>query len=99
MMMTMKEKKMMYLFACSDYRNTVTRLKWVSSLTVDPKAARRMFELARKMETEVDESWYSSFFYNFRMEMEEYYRLKRSMRAIEDYTEYEEEMYDKADEA
>ena len=30
-------------------------------LTVDPEAKRRMLGLARKVETEVDESWYEDF--------------------------------------
>lgn len=54
MKLTMKEKKLLNTYGCPDYHNTVTRLKWVTALTIDPEARCRMLGLARKMETEVD---------------------------------------------
>ena len=83
MTLSMKEKKILYAFACPSHHNTVTRLKWLTALTVDPEAKRRMLGLARKMETEVDESWYEAFYHHLRMEMDEYRRLKRSLRVAE----------------
>ena len=65
------------------HHNTVSRLKWLTALTVDPEAKRRMLGLARKVETEVDESWYEDFYHHLRMEMDEYRRLKRSLRVLE----------------
>ena len=59
MKLSMKEKKVLYAFACPNHHNTVTRLKWLTALTVDPQAKHRMLELARKMETEMAERWYS----------------------------------------
>ena len=53
MKLSMKEKKVLYAFACPNHHNTVTRLKWLTALTVDPQAKHRMLELARKMETEL----------------------------------------------
>ena len=44
------------------------------------EAKRRMLGLARKME----------------MEMDEYRRLKRSLRVLKSYTDYEEDLYDEA---
>ena len=38
MKLSMKEKKVLYAFACSNHHNTVTRLKWLTALTVDPQA-------------------------------------------------------------
>ena len=67
----------------------MTRLKWLTALTVDPEAKRRMLGLARKVETEVEESWYE-------MEMDEYRRLKRSLRVLKSYTDYEEDLYEEA---
>ena len=55
MKLSMKEKKILYAFACPSHDNMVARLKWLTALTVDPEAKRWMLELARKMETEVDE--------------------------------------------
>ena len=83
-------------FRLSSHHNTVTRLKWLTALTVDPEAKRRMLGLARKMETEVDESWYEAFYHHLRMEMDEYRRLKRSLRVLKSYTDYEEDLYDEA---
>ncbi len=81
---------------CPSHHNTVTRLKWLTALTVDPEAKRRMLGLARKVETEVDESWYEAFYHHLRMEMDEYRRLKRSLRVLKSYTDYEEDLYEEA---
>ena len=80
MKLSMKEKKILYAFVCPSHHNTVTRLKWLTALTVDPEAKRRMLGLARKMETEMDE----------------YRRLKRSLRVLKSYTDYEEDLYEEA---
>ena len=52
MKLSMKEKKILYAYGCPSHHNTVTRLKWLTALTVDPEAKRRMLGLARKVETE-----------------------------------------------
>lgn len=77
MKLSTKEKEMLYAFACPNHHNTVTRL---TALTVDPEAKRWMLELARKMETEVDESRHEAFYHWLRRELDEY-RLKRSLHA------------------
>ncbi len=77
MKLSMKEKKVLYVFACPNHHNTVTRLKWLTALTVDPQAKHRMLELARKMETEMEESWYTGFYHQLRAEMDEYYRYQQ----------------------
>ena len=46
--------------------------------------------------TEVDESWYEDFYHHLRMEMDEYRRLKRSLRVLKSYTDYEEDLYEEA---
>ena len=100
MKLSMKEKKVLYAFACPNHHNTVTRLKWLTALTVDPQAKHRMLELARKMETEMAESWYTGFYHQLRAElraeMDEYYCAKRRMRLVKENTEYEEALYEEA---
>ena len=96
MKLSMKEKKILYAFACPSDDNTVARLKWLTALTVDPEAKRRMLELARKMETEIAESWYTGFYHQLRAEMDEYYRAKRRLRLLKENTDYEEDLYDEA---
>ena len=96
MTLSMKEKKILYAYGCPSHHNTVTRLKWLTALTVDPEAKRRMLGLARKVETEVGESWYEDFYHHLRMEMDEYRRLKRSLRVLKSYTDYEEDLYEEA---
>ena len=51
MKLNMKEKKILYAYACPSHHNTVTRLKWLTALTVDPEAKSQMLHLARKIET------------------------------------------------
>ena len=46
MTLSMKEKKILYAYGCPSHHNTVTRLKWLTALTVDPEAKRRMLGLA-----------------------------------------------------
>ena len=38
MTLSMKEKKILYAYGCPSHHNTVTRLKWLTALTVDPEA-------------------------------------------------------------
>lgn len=96
MKLNMKEKKVLYCYGCPNYNNTVTRLKWLTSLTVDPEARRWILELARKMEVEIDESRYETFYHHLRMEMAEYYQLKCRLRILKNKIDYEEDMYDEA---
>ena len=69
MKLNMKEKKILYAYACPSHHNTVTRLKWLTALTVDPEAKGQMLHLTRKIETETDESWYDSFYHCLRMDL------------------------------
>lgn len=94
MKLNMKEKKILYAYACPSHHNTVTRLKWMTALTVDPEAKSQMLHLARKIETE--ERWYEAFYHHLRMEMDEYRRIRRSLRALKANTDYEEELYGEA---
>ena len=92
MKLNMKEKKILYAYACPSHHNTVTRLKWLTALTVDPEAKSQMLHLARKIETETEteERWYEAFYHHLRMEMDEYRRIRRSLRALKANTDYEE---------
>lgn len=66
----------------------------MTALTVDPEAKSQMLHLARKIETE--ERWYEAFYHHLRMEMDEYRRIRRSLRALKANTDYEEELYEEA---
>ena len=48
MTLSMKEKKILYAYGCLSHHNTVTRLKWLTALTVDPEAKRRMLGWPRR---------------------------------------------------
>lgn len=96
MKLNMKEKKILYAYACPSHHNTVTRLKWLTALTVDPEAKSQMLHLARKIETETEEKWYETFYHHLRMAMDEYRRIRRSLRALKANTDYEEELYEEA---
>ena len=47
MRLSMEEKQALYDYACPNHCNTVTRLNWVTALTVDPERKHRMLALAR----------------------------------------------------
>ena len=85
MKLNMKEKKILYAYACPSHHNTV-----------DPEAKSQMLHLARKIETETEERWYEAFYHHLRMEMDEYRRIRRSLRALKANTDYEEELYEEA---
>lgn len=87
MKLSIDEKKVLYAFSCTNHRNTVTRLKWLTSLTVDPQAKYRMLELARKIENEMTESRYPDFYLRLREEMDAYYRARRKVRQVEENAE------------
>lgn len=88
MNLSIQEKNILYAFACPNHHNTVTRLKWLTGLTVDSKAKRWMLELARRMENEVEEHWYLCFYQQLRMEMEKYYEAKKYLRMVEKTTDF-----------
>lgn len=96
MTLSMKEKKILYAFGCPSRNNTVARLKWLAAMAVDPEAKRRVLGLARKIDTETGESWYEAFYHHMRREMDEYRRLRSSLRVLKTNTDYEEGMYDEA---
>ena len=98
MKLNMKEKKILYAYACPSHHNTVTRLKWLTALTVDPEAKSQKLHIARKIETETEteEKWYEAFYHHLRMEMDEYRRIRRSLRVLKANTDYEEELYEEA---
>lgn len=96
MKLSIDEKKVLYAFSCTNHRNTVTRLKWLTSLTVDPQAKYRMLELARKIENEMTQSRYPDFYLRLREEMDAYYRAKRRVHLVEENTELKGEIYDNA---
>ena len=96
MKLDMKEKRILYVFGCPSLRNTVERLKWLTSLTVDPEAKHRMLELTKKIKNEADEEWYPHFYLYLRSEMDRYFRAERHIKIVELHTEYGEEIYDEA---
>ena len=96
MKLSIQEKKVLYAFACPNHHNTVTRLKWLTALTVDSKAKRWMLELARKMENEVEERWDLCFYQQLRMEMAKYYEAKKYLWMVEKSTDFAEDFYDDA---
>lgn len=96
MRLTIDEKKVLYDFSCMNRSYTVTRLKWLTSLIVDPQAKYRMLELARKIENEMTESQYPDFYIRLREEMDDYYRARRRLLQVEENTEIKGEMHDQA---
>lgn len=82
MKLSMKEKKVLYAFGCTSWQNTVERLKWLTTLAVDPEAKRRLLALARKVEQAGKEVWHPHYYCSLRTEMDEYFRRKKRFRCL-----------------
>ena len=93
MKLSLKERKLLDVFACPNHHNTVTRLKLLTVLAVDPEANHRTLELVRKVATDIGENWHRAFYLHLRREMDEYYAAKRRLRLVKNTTEYEEDLY------
>jgi hypothetical protein len=95
MKLQIEEKKVLYAFGCSDLTNTVTRLKHLTAMTVDPEVKHMFLGLARKVDRESNEDAYYKFYYCLRLEMDRYFRAEKTMRKIEQSTK--EDAYDETD--
>lgn len=96
MKLNIREKKVLYVFGCPSHHNTVTRLKWLTSLTVDPEAKHFLLELTKKIDREAGEEWFPCFYHHLRAEMDGYFRSKRHLRLVENSTDYKEDFYEEA---
>jgi hypothetical protein len=83
MKLNIEEKKVLYAFGCSDLQNTVERLKYLTAMTVDPEAKHLFLGMTRRMEREKNEDAYYRYYYHLRLEMDRYFRAKRTVREIE----------------
>ena len=96
MRLSMEEKQALYDYACPNHCNTVTRLKWVTALTVDPERKHRMLALARKIDTEEMEQCYPCFTAVCVRRWSVISKVKQYLHLVEAGTDYEEDMYDEA---
>lgn len=55
---------------------TVERLRYVAALTPDPAAKKLFYMLSVKLSDEKCDKWYRRFYYNLRLQMQEYYQHK-----------------------
>lgn len=58
MKLNIEEKKVLYAFGYPSYDNTVKRLKFLISLTVDPEVKHMILELAKKIESKGAKGWH-----------------------------------------
>jgi hypothetical protein len=76
MNLTINEKKILYVWGCPNYRNTIERLAYAAAFMTDSEVKHRVSMLRDKlMEADMQED-YTCFYYHLRMEMMEYSRLK-----------------------
>ena len=95
MKLNIEEKKILYAFGCENHENTVHRLKWITALTVEAKAKRRMLYLARKLDNEDAGEWYPCFYHHLRLEMLGYFEAKKHLCLVKKSTDWE-DLYGKA---
>jgi hypothetical protein len=86
MKLNIMEKKVMYVFGCSDLKNSTERLKYLTALAVDPEAKRFFLGLTRKIESENNEMAHYCRYDNIRHEMDGYFRALRCIEEIESNT-------------
>lgn len=63
-------------FGCPNREATVERLRYVAALTPDPAAKKLFYMLSVKLSDEKCDKWYRRFYYNLRLQMQEYYQHK-----------------------
>ena len=83
MRMTIEEKKVLYAFGCPDHFNTVTRLRQLAMLAVDPGTKKLAGILALKLLDKGVDKWNSCFYYNLRIEMEGYFNALKTIHRAE----------------
>ena len=76
MKMNLNEMKTLYTFGCPNREATVERLRYVAALTPDPAAKKLFYMLSVKLSDEKCDKWYRCFYYNLRLQMQEYYQHK-----------------------
>ena len=54
MKLSIREKKVLYDFACPNHHNTVTRLKWLTALTVDPPVSYTHLDVYKRQKEVFD---------------------------------------------
>lgn len=69
---TIEEKRILAIFWCGNYRNTIKRLCMVAALTPDAEAKALFYQLAIQLSEELAEKDYSVFISGIRKEMEIY---------------------------
>ena len=83
MEMNINEKKALYAFGCPVLKATVERLRMLAAITPDPGTKKLFYKLAIKLLDEGVENWYRCFFYNLRIEMENYFNAQLIMSLAE----------------
>ena len=91
MKLTVKEKKLLYTYGCTDLELTRKRLCGVAGLTVDPDQNKLVLDFCRKLEDETLTDWYDQMFYFVRAEMECYTNMLLLMQDIEEDKEWRKE--------
>ena len=91
MILTFKEKKLLYTYGCADLELTRKRLCGVAGLTVDPDQNKLVLDFCRKLEDETLADWYDQMFYFVRSEMECYANMLLLMQDIEEDKEWRKE--------
>ncbi len=82
----LEEKQILYVFGCESYENTIYRLKWIATLTVDERIQGQILCLIRKLENEKIREGYIYFYRELRLEMERYFEAKHYIYNIENCT-------------
>ena len=69
---TIEEKRILVVFGCGNYQNTIKRLCMVAALTPDAEAKALFYRLAVRLSEKMTEKDYPVFINGIRMEIEIY---------------------------
>ena len=83
---SLEEKQILYIFGCESYENTIYRLKWIATLTVDERIQGKILYLIKKLENEKIKEVYVYFYRELRLEMERYFEAKHYIYKVENCT-------------
>ncbi|MDE7203051.1 MAG: ferredoxin [Lachnospiraceae bacterium] len=72
MKITIEEKKILAVFGCGNYQNTIKRLCMIAALTPDAAAKALFYQLALRLSEELAEKDYCVFINGIHKEMEMY---------------------------
>lgn len=82
MKMGIGEKKILVIFGCANCETTINHLYRAVGLIPEPDVRKVIVALADKLDSKEVDKWHHCFFHNIKLEIEVYYRHRKSFKYI-----------------